>query len=86
MSDQQTQQAETISLTELHQAVGDTVSRCHYRRVPIVVTKRGHPVIALVPIIGTLDENTNLRELVAETLGLKYPETEGAGEEKSAEG
>jgi len=77
-------QTEIISLTALHQAVGDTVNRVHYGQVPIVVTKRGVPVIALVPIIGTLDERTNLLDLVAETLGLDR--TKEAGEEEQVEG
>ena len=74
-------QAETISLTALHQAVGDTVNRCHYAQVPIVVTKRGSPVIVLIPLIGTLDEHTNLRKLVADALGLEFPSEEEAAEE-----
>jgi len=65
---------QTITLTDLHQAVGDTVNRVHYGQVPLLVTKRGKPVVILVPVIGVLDEHTNIRELVAKTLGLRSPQ------------
>ena len=66
--------AQIITLTDLHQAVGDTVNRVHYGQVPLVVTKRGRPMVILIPVIGTLDEHTNIRDLVAETLGLRSPQ------------
>ena len=66
--------AQIITLTDLHQAVGDTVNRVHYGQVAVVVTKRGRPMVILIPVIGTLDEHTNIRDLVAETLGLRSPQ------------
>lgn len=81
--DAQKPEAEVIRLTDFHQAVGDTVSRCHYAQIPIILTKRGNPVVALIPLIGTLGEHTNLRELVAKTLGLPFQYME-AGEERTA--
>jgi prevent-host-death family protein len=77
---------QTIGITELRAAFGDTFNRCHYGRIPIIITKHGSAHVMLVPVTGTLDEHTDLRELVAETLGLEYPRAEEASEEGEAGG
>jgi len=59
----------TITLTDLHQAVGETASRVHYGGIPIVVTKRDKPFLLMVPVIGVLNEHTNILDLVKQALG-----------------
>jgi antitoxin (DNA-binding transcriptional repressor) of toxin-antitoxin stability system len=67
-------QIKIIGITDLRQNISDTVNECHFGKVPIAVTWHDSPRVLLVPIIGTLDEHTNVRELVARALGLEYPE------------
>ena len=75
----------TITLTDLHQAVGETVSRVHYGGIPIVVTKRERPFVLMVPIIGKLDEHTNLLDLVKQAFG-EGEEVETDGEAEAGDG
>ena len=75
----------TITLTDLHQAVGETASRVHYGGIPIVVTKRDKPFLLMVPVIGVLNEHTNILDLVKRALG-EVEEGETGEEAEASDG
>lgn len=59
---------ETLNLTQLHQRVGDVVSRVYYAKTPIVLTKHERQFVALIPLTGDPDQDEQLLNLITRAL------------------
>jgi prevent-host-death family protein len=67
-----------ISLTELHNATGETVARVHFTREPIIVENRNRPWAAIVPVM--VDAETGEMRLAGEALLFDQDEQIAQGE------
>lgn len=53
-----------IAITDLRQTLCETLNRIHYGQEAAVVTKRGKAFVVIVPIVGILNEHTNITDLI----------------------
>lgn len=58
----------SISSTELRKESSRILNQVHYGKVPVIITRRGQPLVLMLPVIGKPGQHTNLREMVTAAL------------------